>query len=409
MNVEAANQKAVDRMIAARPFLVGVARASDVVPGLGGKMLLHAGPPLAWERMSGPMRGAMIGAAIYEGWAGDAEAAAELLARGDIRFDCCHHHAAVGPMAGVIAPSFAVYIVEDRTHGAIFFSTLNEGSGKVLRFGAFAPEVLAHLRWMNETLAPVLAQALARAGDLDLGRIIAEALQMGDEGHSRNQAGSLLLFRHLAPAIGGSEAPPETRERALAFLGGNWLAILNPIMAASKAIASAGHGVEGSTLVTTLARNGTDFGVRVSGLGERWFVGPAQVPVGPLYDGYIQADANPDIGDSAITETAGLGAFAMAAAPAIAKLVGGTPDEALRSTLEMYEITVAEHPDFRIPALGFRGTPTGIDLRKIVARGILPRINTGIAHRAAGVGQIGFGLVRPPMGPFREAEAALYD
>jgi hypothetical protein len=310
-------------------------------------------------------------------------------------------------MAGVVAPSMAVWVVEDRVHGGRYFSTLNEGSGKVLRFGAYSPDVLDRLRFLDGTMAPLLDRALARAGELDLVALIAAALHMGDEGHSRSQAGSLLLFRHLAPAIAGGEAPAADRERALAILGGNWLAVLNPIMAAAKAITRAGHGVAGSSLVTTMARNGTEFGIRVSGLGDRWFTGPAQVPVGVLYPGYSQADANPDIGDSVITETAGIGAFAMAAAPAIVRLVGGTEAEAIESTTEMYRITLAEHPQWTIPALGFRGTPTGIDLGKVVELGILPRINTGIAHRQAGIGQIGFGLVRPPIEPFRAALEAL--
>ena len=407
MTTDAANRTAVDRMIASRPQLVSVARAGDVVPGLAGRMLLHAGPPIDWARMAGPLRGALAGATLLEGWAADASAAEELLASGAVRFDSCHHHAAVGPMAGVVAPSMAVWIVEDRTHGGRFFSTLNEGSGKVMRFGAYAPEVLERLRWLNESLAPLLARALAEAGPLDLVATLGQALEMGDEGHSRNQAGSLLLFRHLAGRIAVADAPAATRERALAVLGANWLAILNPVMAAAKAIVTAGHGVAGSTIVSTLARNGTEFGVRVSGLGDRWFTGAAPVPRGVLYPGFTEADANPDIGDSVITETVGLGAFAMAAAPAIARLVGGTPAEALESTREMYGICVAEHPEWRIPALGFRGVPIGIDLRRVVETGILPRINTGIAHREAGIGQIGFGLVRPPLEPFRAALRAL--
>ena len=410
MTENEANRTAVERMIAARPFLVGVARASEMLPGFGqegGRMLLHAGPPLGWERMSGPLRGALVGAALYEGWAADAGGAEELLASGEVRFDSCHHHGAAGPMAGVVAPSFAVWVVDERRSGGRTFSTLNEGSGRVLRFGAYAPEVLERLRWMNETLAPVLAQALARAGDLDLHALIAAALHRGDEGHCSSLSGSLMLLRHLAPAIAGSEAPAETRSRALAVLGGNWLAILNPLMAACKAICDAGHGVAGSTVVTRLSRNGTDFGIRVSGAGERWFTGPAQVPVGVYSEGYGQGDANPDIGDSVITECAGIGAFAMAAAPAISRLVGGTPGQAVEATLEMYRITVAEHPEFTIPGLGFRGTPTGIDARRVVELGLLPHVNTGIAHREPGVGQIGFGLVRPPMEPFREALAAL--
>jgi hypothetical protein len=407
MSTESANHAAIDRMLAARPELVSVARARDVVPGLTGRMLLHAGPPIAWDRMSGPLRGALTGAVLLEGWAGDPEAAHHLLASGAVRFDSCHHHATVGPMAGVVAPSMAVWIVEDRAHGGRFFSTLNEGSGKVMRFGAYAPEVLERLRWLNETLAPLLAAALAEAGPLDLVTTLARSFEMGDEGHTRCQAGSLLLFRHVAAKIAASGAPAATRGKALEVLGANWLALLNPLMAASKAICDAGHGVTGSTIVTRMSRNGTDFGIRVSGLGDRWFVGAAQMPKGVLYPGFTEADANLDMGVSVITETAGLGAFAMAAAPAIAKLVGGTPEGAIESTREMYEICVAEHPVLRIPFLNDRGSPFGIDLRRVVETGILPRINTGIAHREAGVGQVGFGLVRPPMEPFAEALAAL--
>jgi len=407
MSIDDANKLAVERMIAARPFLVGVAPAGEVVPGLEGRMLLHAGPPIAWTRMSGPLRGALTGAVLLEGWAKSPEEAHELLSSGGVRFDPCHHHAAAGPMAGVVSPSMAVHVVEERTFGGRFFSTLNEGSGKVMRFGAYAPEVLERLRYLNESVAPLVDAALAEAGALDLHALIASALLSGDELHCRSGVGSLMLLRHVAPAIAGSAAPAEARRRALQMLGGNWLAVLNPVMAACKAICDAGHGVPGSTLVTRLSRNGTDFGIRVSGAGERWFVGPSQLPKGPLYPGYVEADANRDIGDSVITETAGIGAFAMAAGPAIAQLVGGSPEQAVEATLEMYKITVAEHPDFRIPALAFRGTPTGIDLRKVIELGILPRVNTGIAHKEAGIGQIGFGLVLPPMEPFREAWAAM--
>jgi len=407
MNVEEANRTAVERMLAARPRIVTVARARDVMPLLEGRALLHAGPPIEWPRMSGPLRGALMGAALLEGWASGPREAEELLASGEVRFDSCHHHGAAGPMAGVVAPSMAVWVVEDSAHGGRTFSTLNEGSGKVLRFGAYAPEVLDRLRWLNDTLAPLLVKSLAEAGPLDLVALLALALHMGDEGHSRNQAGSLLLFRHLAPWLATADAPATTRHRALETLGVNWLAILNPVMAACKAICDAGHGVPGSTVVTRLSRNGTDFGIRVSGLGDRWFTGPSQVPVGVFYDGFAQADANPDIGDSVITECAGIGAFAMAAAPAIVRLVGGSETEAVESTLEMYRICVAEHAEWTIPALGFRGTPLGIDVRRVVELDLPPRVNTGIAHQQAGIGQIGFGLVRPPMAPFREAAAAL--
>jgi hypothetical protein len=393
-------------MTSARPILQGVERASDVVPGLSGRMLLHAGPPLAWERMSGPLRGAILGAAIYEGWAANAEEAAALAARGEIGFDSCHHHGAVGPMAGVISPSMAVYVVEERTHGGRSFSNLNEGYGKVLRYGAYSAEVLERLRWMNEVMAPVLSAALEKLGGIDVKALVAEALHMGDEGHNRNKAGSLLYLKLLAPQLASAAPTPAVAAEVAKFLGENALSVLNPVMAACKAMADAAHGVEGSTIVSAMARNGTDFGIRVSGLGGRWFSGPSAVPQGLYFAGYSGADANPDIGDSTITETAGIGAFAMAAAPAITSFVGGSARDATDSTLEMYEITAAEHPSFQIAALGFRGTPVGIDIRKVVELGIPPRVNTGIAHKNAGVGQIGAGLVRPPMEIFEQALVA---
>ena len=309
-------------------------------------------------------------------------------------------------MAGVVSPSMAVWVVEDADGGGRAYSTLNEGYGKVLRYGAYAPEVLDRLAWMNGAMAAVLAAALAERaetgdGPLDLRNLLAEALHMGDEGHNRNKSGSLLLLRSLAPAIarvGGDEA-----SRVIEFLAGNALSVLNPVMAACKLAADRAHGVEASSVVSAMARNGTDFGIRVSGLGDRWFTAPAAVPDGVYFAGFGAGDANPDIGDSTITETAGIGAFAMAAAPAIVSFVGGSADEALEATLEMYEITVAEHDHFTIPALGFRGTPVGIDLVRVVELGIPPRVNTGIAHREAGVGQIGAGLVRPPLAIFEEA------
>lgn len=406
VDIENANRTAIERMTSARPMLTGLGRARDVVPGMRDRLLLHAGPPITWDRMSGPLRGAVIGALIFEGWAGDEAAAVAIVERGEVEIEPCHHHAAVGPMAGVTSPSMQVYVVEDATHGHRTFSNLNEGYGKVLRYGAFSDEVIARLRWMNDTAAPVLAAALAAAGGIDLRALVAEALHMGDEGHNRNKAGSILFLKLLAPHIARVAPDAATAADVLRYLGDNALAVLNPVMAACKAMADAAHGIEGSTIVSAMARNGTDFGIRVSGLGDRWLTAPAMVPDGLYFPGFSSEDANPDIGDSTITETAGIGAFAMAAAPAIVTFIGGSPQDAVRATLEMYEITAAEHPHFTIPALGFRGTPVGIDLRKVVELGITPRVNTGIAHRLAGVGQVGAGLVRPPMAVFEEGLVA---
>ena len=401
--IDEANRVAVERMTAVRPLLVGVARAGDVVPGLVPGMLLHAGPPIEWERASGPLRGAVIGALLYEKLAKDEAEASAMVARGEVTLEPCHHHAAVGPMAGVTSPSMAVWVVEDASGGRRTYSNLNEGYGRVLRYGAYAPDVLDRLRRLNEEIGPLLGRALGAGDPLDLRALVAEALHMGDEGHNRNRAGSLLLLKALGPRVVRMAGEVELAAAALDYLGGNALAVLNPLMAACKLIADAGHGVAGSTLISTMARNGTDFGIRVSGLGDRWLVAGSPVPEGLYFPGFSSADANPDIGDSTITETVGLGAFAMAAAPAIVTFVGGRAEEAVAATLEMYEITVAESPHFTIPQLGFRGTPTGIDVRRVVELGITPRINTGIAHREPGVGQIGAGLVRPPMAPFVEA------
>jgi hypothetical protein len=406
VDIEKANAEATERMMETRPVLVGMGKAVDVVPGMRDNLLLHAGPPIRWDRASGPMRGAIIGALIYEGKARDAAEAEALVQSGDVELEPCHHHQAVGPMAGVICPSMSVYILEDQTHGHRSYSNLNEGYGKVLRYGAYSQEVLDRLRWMEEVMAPILADAIEASGGIDIRALLAEALHMGDEGHNRNKAGSILYTAKLAPFVAKVARTPDLAAEVLRFLGENALSVLNPVMAACKAMADAGHGVEGSTIVSTMARNGTDFGIRVSGLGDRWFTAPVAVPKGLYFPGFSAEDASGDIGDSVITETVGIGGFAMASAPAIVTFVSGTPQDALNATLEMYEITFSEHKYFTMPPLDFRGTPTGIDIRKVVEKGITPRVNTGIAHRDAGVGQVGAGLVRPPMAMFEQAIVA---
>jgi hypothetical protein len=329
--------------------------------------------------------------------------AVALVEGGKVDFAPCHHHSTVGPMAGVTSASMQVYILENETHGNKSYSNLNEGYGKVLRYGAFSDEVIAKLKWMNNKMGPVLKDAIEASGGIDIRALLSESLHMGDEGHNRNKAGSIIYTAKLAPWIAKVTSDAALESEILKALGENALSVLNPVMAACKAMADAAHGFEGSTMVSTMARNGTDFGMRVSGLGDEWFTAPAEVPDGLYFPSFTSADANPDIGDSTITETAGIGAFAMAAAPAIVTFISGTPQDALNASLEMYEITVAEHKHFTIPQLDFRGTPTGIDIRKVVELGIPPRVNTGIAHKQAGVGQVGAGLVRPPMKIFEDA------
>jgi hypothetical protein len=406
MDIEKANTEATERMMEARPVVVGMGKAIDVIPGMRDDLLLHAGPPITWERASGPMRGAITGALIFEGKAKNEAEAQALVESGEIKLEPCHHHQSVGPMAGVICPSMSVYILENLTHGNKSFSNLNEGYGKVLRYGAYSEEVLERLRWMEEVMAPVLGKAIEMSGGIDIRVLLSEALHMGDEGHNRNKAGSVLFTKNLAPHIVKATDDSEIAAEIIQTLGDNALSVLNPVMAACKAMVDSAHDIEGSTIVSVMARNGTDFGIRVSGLGDQWFTAPVAVPQGLYFPGFTAEDSSGDIGDSTITETAGIGGFAMASAPAIVTFVSGTPRDALNATLEMYEICFTEHKYFTIPPLDFRGTPTGIDIRKVIEKGITPRVNTGIAHKEAGVGQVGAGLVRPPMAMFEEALVA---
>jgi hypothetical protein len=406
MDIDKANSEACERMMESRPLVLGLGKALDVIPDMRENLLLHAGPPITWERASGPMRGAITGALIFEGKAKDEKGAQALVESGKIALEPCHHHQAVGPMAGVICSSMSVYILEDAVHGNKSFSNLNEGYGKVLRYGAYSEEVLERLRWIEDVMAPVLNDAIQASEGIDIRALLAEALHMGDEGHNRNKAGSVLFTKILAPFIVRVTKDSEVAAQIIENLGDNALTVLNPVMAACKAMVDAAHGIKGSTIVSVMARNGTDFGIRISGLGDRWFTAPVAVPKGLYFPGFTEEDASGDIGDSTITETAGIGGFAMASAPAIVTFVSGTPRDAINATLEMYEICFTEHKYFTMPPLDFRGTPTGIDIRKVVEKGITPRVNTGIAHKDAGVGQVGAGLVRPPMEMFEQALVA---
>jgi hypothetical protein len=404
--VDAANARALARLLASRPHLVGIGVARDVVPGMAEDLFLHAGPPVTWERMCGPLRGAVVGGLMYEGRAKDAAEAERLAASGAVRFEPCHHHDAVGPMAGLVTPSMPVFVVEDRggeRSGARTFCTLNEGLGKVLRYGAFSEEVLARLAFMRDELGPVLAEALALRGPVDLRHLLAQALQMGDEGHNRNRAGTSLFFREVAPAVVRATADRERAARVLEFVNGNDHFFLNLSMPLGKCMLKAAECEPLSSLVTVMARNGTDFGIQLSSMPGRWFTGPAQRVRGLYFPGRSEADANPDIGDSAVTETAGFGGFAMAAAPAIVQFVGGSADDALAATRAMRRISLGANAGFAIPSLGFAGTPTGIDLRLVEEKNLLPQINTGIAHREPGAGQVGAGLVSPPWEAFHAA------
>ena len=401
------NDRAVEMLVSAQPVWENVAPAREAIPGMDEDTILHAGPPITWERMCGPMRGAVIGALIYEKRARTPAGAERLARSGKIRFDPCHHHGAVGPMAGIISASMPVFILHNAHAGNRSFATLNEGLGKVLRYGANDREVISRLRWIERELAPAMKAAVEDAGGVDLKSIMAKALHMGDECHNRNVAATATLIRTLAPHLAKGVKRRAALERVSRFIAGNDHFFLNLGMPACKAAADAAHGVRGASIVTAMARNGTEFGVRVSGLGDRWFTAPAGNVEGLYFPGYGPEDANPDIGDSTITETAGVGGFAMGTAPAIVQFVGGTVDRALAMTREMLEITWAQNPTLTLPCLNFAGTPTGIDIRKVVETRITPAINTGIAHRLPGVGQVGAGLLRAPMAPFEAAVRAL--
>ncbi len=403
--VEAANAQALAQFLAAQPVLTGVAVAREVLPGMAGgrRLIVHAGPPIEWPAMCGPMRGAVLGAVVLEGWAETVAAAERLLARGEIALGPCHDQGAVGPMAGIISPSMPVFVVENRATGKRAFSNFNEGLGKVLRFGANGSEVIARLHMMASVVAPTLRAALAGSGPIELKPLMSQALNMGDEVHNRNAAATALFIKRIAPALFEADVPREAAAATLAFLAGNDHFFLNLSMAACKAMCDAAAGVEGSSFVTAMARNGVNFGVRLSGTGSAWFEAPANPIDGLYFAGYSVADAAADLGDSAITETAGVGGFAMAAAPAIVKFVGGTANDALHHSLRMRAITLGVNPSFTLPALDFAACAAGIDARKVVDCGVLPVINSGIAHREAGVGQIGAGVTSAPMACFSAA------
>ncbi len=404
-DIEKANREAIERVLNSEPILIRVElEAYKVIPGMDERTLLHAGPPITWERMSGPLRGAIIGAIIYEGWASTPEEAEKLAKSGEIKFSPNHEHQAVGPMAGVISPHMPVFIVKNKTYGNIAYTNMNEGLGKVLRYGAYDEEVIRRLKWMKEVLAPTLRDALKASKEgINLREIISQALHMGDECHNRNFAGTARILIEFTKLMIDAGIEKQTMRKVVDFIDSNKHFFLNLSMAASKATMDAAHNIKYSTLVTVMTRNGTDFGIRVSGLGDKWFTAPAPVPKGLFFPGYSQKDANPDIGDSSITETAGLGGFAMAAAPAIVQFVGGTVEDAIRFTNEMKKITMARHKHYTIPYMNFEGTPVGIDLLKVIELNIQPVINTGIAHKKPGIGQIGAGIVRAPREVFEKA------
>lgn len=406
--IHAANMEALQRITSAQPVLTGYARARDVIPGMTDKMLLHAGPPIAWENMNGPMRGAITGAIVFERWAKDLDEAAEMAASGEITFSPCHEHQCVGSMTGVTSPSMYMHVVENKTHGNMAFTNLSEQLAKILRMGANDQSVIDRLDWMRDVFGPLLAEAMTHCEEgIDLRLMLAQALHMGDECHNRNVAGTTLLIQKLAPYILETGFSTQDKKAVFEFVASSDYFSGPTWMVCSKAALDAAQGIEHSTVLTTMARNGTEFGIRVAGLPGKWFTGPAQQVIGPMFAGYKPEDSGLDVGDSAITETYGIGGFAMAAAPAIVSLVGGTVADAIHYSKVMHEITTGENPNITIPILNFKGIATGVDVRKVVESGVLPLINTAIAHKEAGIGMIGAGIVHPPMEAFHKALAAI--
>jgi hypothetical protein len=405
--IERANAEALGRLTGGEPVLVDCRPAWEALE-LPERTVLHAGPPLPWPRMGEPMQAAVLCAVRYEGWAANDDAARRLAESGRVQLAPCHDWRAVGPMTGIITRSMPVFVVDNRAHGTRAHVTINEGVGRVLRFGANDESVVARLRWLASEAGPLLGAALRAAGGLPLRPLMAQALAMGDEMHQRNVAASALLARSLMPHLAAVGGRHHAVARLAAFLAGHDQFFLNLAMAAGKAMADAVGRVADSTLVTAMARNGTEFGIRVAALGERWLTAPAPMPVGLYLPGFGPEDASPDMGDSAIVETIGLGGLAMAASPAVARFVGaGGAGAALAATEEMRAISAGEHPHFRVPVLDERGTPVGLDVRRVVETGITPLINTGIAGRRAGVGQVGAGVARAPLACFTAALAAL--
>jgi len=398
--IEQANAEAGKRLISAEPVLVDIAPAGEVIPGMQDKMITHSGPPIPWEKMCGAQKGAVIGNVLFEGWANDYDEAEEMLKNGEIKLEPNHLHHAVGPMAGTISKSAPVWVVENKTFSNRAFCRQVEGKQQ---FGNFHEEAIEDLRKWRDLWAPALRKGLKKIGGLDLKPIITQALQMGDELHNRHSASSSLFANKMAVAMAEADTPKSELLPTLYYVTNHNLIFLGLAMACGKAITDPVYDIPYSSIVTAMARNGTEFGIRVSGLGDEWFTAPAPFVDGLYLPGYSEKDAGFDMGDSAITETVGWGAFTLAGASGILSLVGGTPEQAMEYTREMRNITETMHPTYRMPMLNFEGISVGIDIRKVVQTGIAPIIDTAIAHKDPGYSIIGAGLVRAPMDCFKKA------
>lgn len=403
--IDEANRAVIAKVVASQPVIKDVVPAKSVIKELNeGKVILHAGPPIQYENMPDPVQGSCVGAALFEGWAQTEEEARKILGSGEVTFIPCHHVNAVGPMGGITSANMPVFVVENLTDGNEAYCTMNEGIGKVLRFGAYSQEVVDRLLWMKNILGPTLGKAIRTLGGLNVNPLVAKAIAMGDEFHQRNIAASLAFLKEISPVITKMEMDEKDRYDVIKFLADTDQFFLNIMMATGKAVMDGARKITDGTVVTAMCRNGVDFGIRISGMGDEWFTAPVNTPQGLYFTGYDGEDACPDMGDSAITETLGVGGMAMIAAPAVTRFVGaGGYEDALRTSTEMTEITIDRNPNFIIPNWNFQGTCLGIDARLVVEKGITPVINTGIAHKIAGYGQIGAGTVHPPIECFEKA------
>lgn len=401
--IQQANFAAFDRINAAEPMLVDVKFAHEVL-ALDKHSIGHAGPPIEWAQMCGPMQGAIMGAIVYEGLASSLAEAEVMASTGQVTFVSNHSLGAVGPMTGMITYSMPLWEVRNEAFGNVAYCTFNEGLGKVMRFGANDDEVVARLKWLEQSLAPVMKAALAKSGPISMKVLVAKALAMGDEMHQRNTGATSLFIRELMRHVVAVTTDNDELERVTSFMTGNDQFFLNLAMATGKAIMDPVKHIPHSTVVTAMSRNGTNFGIKISALGDQWFEAPVNTPMGLYFPGYSEADANPDMGDSTIIETFGIGGFAMGSAPAVVRFVGASSaKEAVDYSLSMQEICMGLSPHFVLPALDFSGTATAIDAIKVIQTGILPVINTGMAHKKPGVGQVGAGIVTPPMTCFTHA------
>ena len=401
--IEQANAKTLDIMRQGKPQLVDVAPAIDVLPGMKPNLILHSAPAIAFDDMCGPHRNGIVGAALWEGLASSEDEAIAKIRSGDILTAPCHHHAAVGAGAGITSASTPMLVVENSTFGNRAYSCISEGGGlRLLKWGYYDESVGKMLSWQAKVFAPVLKAALKASGPIDIRNIISRAVEMGDECHNRTIASTALFLRELYPHLLEVDLPRDDVRDSIRFLVQSEHFLLHAIMAAAKSMLVAAEGIEYSTVVTAMARNGVDFGIKVSGLGDQWFTAPANHVRGLFFRAEWNAeDATADLGDSAITETVGLGGFIQPSAPTVTQYVQGSVQQAIANTLEMGEICVGSNNDVRIPVMDFAPAPIGIDIRKVVQTGITPLIDTAITHKDGGL--IGAGEVRAPLACFEKA------